>query len=322
MKSQETQQITDTIMMVRPSHFGYNEQTAADNAFQRKDDRLRPEEVQSRAAEEFDQMVSNLRDHGVRVLVFSDSDQPLKPDAVFPNNWISFHQGGTLITYPMFSTFRRQERRDDIIRQIESKYHISDHWRLEGHEVEDRFLEGTGSMVLDRPNRIAYACTSVRTDLEILEEFCRKMGYEHLAFRAVDRQGQEIYHTNVMMALGDRFVVICMESVEAEDKRQTLREKFAATGKEIIEITIDQMYAFAGNMLQVRNRKGDAFLVMSTQAYQSLRPEQIHQIEQFSTILHSPLDTIETFGGGSARCMMAEVFLPEKGVYGLTTQDL
>ena len=298
--------------MVRPAHFGYNQETAVSNAFQTMDESLRPEEARRQAVLEFDTFVEKLRSAGVDVIVLEDTDTPVKPDAVFPNNWITFHEDGTVATYPMNAPARRLERREDVLETLGKRFLISQHLRFEHFEEMDMYLEGTGSLILDRPNRIAYACLSPRTDEHLLDDFCNKMGYEKLAFIAVDGNGQEVYHTNVMMALGDAFVVVCLESVRAKGERERLLNKFAATKKEIIEISLDQMMAFAGNMLQVRSRDGKPLLVMSEQAYKSLRPEQVQQIEKHAEILYSPLYVIEKYGGGSARCMMAEVFLPEK----------
>ncbi|MCB0589496.1 MAG: amidinotransferase, partial [Phaeodactylibacter sp.] len=274
------QQATSHILMVRPAHFGYNQETAVSNAFQTMDESLRPEEARRQAVLEFDTFVEKLRSAGVDVIVLEDTDTPVKPDAVFPNNWITFHEDGTVATYPMNAPARRLERREDVLETLGKRFLISQHLRFEHFEEMDMYLEGTGSLILDRPNRIAYACLSPRTDEHLLDDFCDKMGYEKLAFIAVDGNGQEVYHTNVMMALGDAFVVVCLESVRAKGERERLLNKFAATKKEIIEISLDQMMAFAGNMLQVRSRDGKPLLVMSEQAYKSLRPEQVQQIEK------------------------------------------
>lgn len=309
-EKEELLQTTDTILMVKPAHFGYNEQTASSNAFQKKDTKLSPEEIQSRAVQEFNDFVARLREEGIEVEVAEDTDSPAKPDAVFPNNWVTFHQNGTVVTYPMYAELRREERREDILKGLTEKFGFDNRIYMEQYELRDRFLEGTGSMILDRPNKIAYACVSPRTDVGLLNEFCEKLEYEKVDFTAVDDQDQEIYHTNVMMALGETLVVICLDTVRDENERNELVEKFNTTGKEIIEITISQMKSFAGNMLQVRNKEGQTFLVMSEQAYRSLNEDQIAKIEAETKILYSPIPTIETFGGGSARCMMAEVFYP------------
>lgn len=305
-------QITDTILMVRPARFGYNPQTAESNAFQTPQTDLEQSQISILALQEFDQFVEKLRQANIRVIVIQDTPQPLKYDAVFPNNWFSTHIDGTLITYPVFAPVRRLERREEILHQLETEFIFKKRIRLEAYENENLFLESTGSVILDRPNRIAYACRSVRTDDQVLTDFCARMGYEKVIFTATDQDGLEIYHTNVMMALGEDFVVICMDAVKDGAEWANLHACFAETNKDIIELTYEQMYAFAGNMLQVCNANNDSFLVMSEQAYRSLTTAQIERIEQHTNILYSPLYTIEQFGGGSARCMMAEVYLPKK----------
>jgi hypothetical protein len=307
------QQTTNHILMVRPAHFGYNEQTAESNAFQTRDAKKTAAEIEAAARAEFDEFVRRLREAGVTVHVAEDSVEPVKTDAVFPNNWVTFHADGTVVTYPMLSENRRQERDEKILEQLESFFVVNQRLHLETYELEQLFLEGTGSMILDREHRIAYACVSPRTDPQLLDLFCQKMGYTSLLFRAVDQDGVDIYHTNVMMALGETFVVICMESIPDAGEREQLLGSFAETGKEVIDLSFDQMMSFAGNMLQVRNNRGEGVLVMSEQAYRSLRPEQVSRLEKHTLILHSPIDIIETYGGGSARCMMAEIFLPENG---------
>lgn len=303
-------QTAETIMMVRPANFGFNEQTASNNAFQTNDTSRPESEIQQLAIQEFDGMVEKLREAGVNVLVVEDTAVPAKADAIFPNNWVTFHQDGRIITYPMYAPVRRLERREDVLDKLSAQYAFSERIHLENNEQKNRYLEGTGSMILDRPNKIVYACLSPRTDKALLEEYCSLIGYEMMAFTALDGREQEIYHTNVMMALGEGFVVICLDTLRDPSERRMLMNKFAATGKEVIEISLDQMLHFAGNMLQVRNPAGDTFLVMSEQAFKSLTPAQIVLIEKHTNILFSPIPTIETYGGGSARCMMAEVFVP------------
>ena len=298
--------------MIRPANFAFNEETAANNAFQSRDGKMSAGEMRQNAVREFDNFVNKLRDAGVNVIVADDSPSPAKPDAVFPNNWVSFHQEGFVVTYPMFAPTRRKERREEVIEEILQKgFSFKNRIHLESSEANNRYLEGTGSIIFDHQHRLAYACLSPRTDAGLLEELCQKIGYQKVVFHAVDANGQDIYHTNVMMALGETFVVICLDSVRDAAERRMLEEKFRATGKEIVDITLEQMNAFAGNMLQVRNTMGDTILVMSEQAYHSLTPAQIKTLEQHTRLLHSSIETIETYGGGSARCMMAEVFLPE-----------
>lgn len=306
------QQITEHILMVRPANFGFNPQTAKNNAFQTNDTSLDINTIKTKAIAEFDQFVNKLRSAGVHIIVAEDTVEPIKMDAVFPNNWITLHENGTVITYPMHAPMRRLERREDIIEQIGTSFQIKKRIHLEGGEADHQFLEGTGSMIFDRQCQIVYACRSVRTSVDLLDQFCTEMDAEKVLFNAVDGNDLPIYHTNVMMALGETFVVICMDSIPDVEERAMLEQKFKATKKEIIPISLEQMLAFAGNMLQVRNRAGEGILVMSQQAYASLEPTQIEQLKRHTQLLHSDIKTIETYGGGSARCMMAEVFLPEK----------
>lgn len=308
------QQTTRHILMVRPANFGFNEETAANNAFQRRDGALTAAEIRTKALQEFDAFVDKLRAAGVDVIVAKDSATPIKPDAVFPNNWATYHQEGLVVTYPMFAPTRRKERRRQVLDTVlKAGFHSERRVNLEFNEKIDRYLEGTGSIIFDHQHRLAYACLSPRTDASLLDELCALLHYEKVVFHAVDGSGQDIYHTNVMMAMGETFVVICLATLRDHKERLLLEQRFKKTGKEIIEISLAQMNAFAGNMLQVRNNQDQTLLVMSTQAYQALRPDQIQALERHTQLLHSPINTIERFGGGSARCMMAEVFLPEQG---------
>ncbi len=299
------------MLMIRPLRFEFNAQTAVNNAFQVPD---QDKDIASLARKEFDDFASLLQSKGIDVSVVDDSPEPHTPDSVFPNNWVSFHADGTVFLYPMFAENRRLERKPEVLQQIRKKFEIVQLHDLSNRELQQQFLEGTGSMVLDRSEQIAYACLSPRTHPEVLEEFARISGYRIVAFDAVDRNGLPIYHTNVMMCVADRYVVICLDSIRDALQQNTVTEVIRQTGKEIIPISLEQMEHFAGNMLQVENRNGEKFLVMSSQAYTSLEPGQRAKLESFNPILHSPLDTIEKNGGGSARCMMAEVFLPEKKV--------
>jgi hypothetical protein len=293
--------------MIRPVNFAFNSETAANNAFQVKGDATN---VQSKALEEFDRFVSLLRRTDVDVTVVEDSPQPYTPDSVFPNNWISFHSNGTIVLYPMYAPNRRAERKEHVLERIVEHFKIATKIDLSFFEDEGIFLEGTGSMVLDRDNRIAYACLSPRTDKKVLRAFCEKMNYEAAVFTAKDNSGELIYHTNVMMCVADKYVVICVDSIPEMEEKKHLIDIIEKTGKEVIDITYDQLNHFAGNMLQIENRKGEKLLVMSTQAYQSLSNEQIEKLGSYNRIIHSSLITIETNGGGSARCMMAEIHLP------------
>lgn len=305
-------QTTTQLLMVRPAAFGFNAETAANNAFQINDTSRTRQQIETQARLEFDNFVNLLRGNGVQVTVVEDTPTPIKTDAVFPNNWVSFHTDGTVVTYPMFSPIRRQERRIDIIEALKKQFDIKKEIHLEVAEAENLFLEGTGSMIFDRTHSICYACLSPRTDFSLLEKFCNLLNFKRVAFHATDEQGQDIYHTNVMMALGETFVVICLDSVRDEAEKWLLKNLFEKTGKDIIEISNAQMLQFAGNMLQVRNTEGGTFLVMSSKAFHALTPQQVAHIKTHTQILHSDLEVIETYGGGSARCMMAEVFLPLK----------
>ena len=306
-------QLTNYIMMIRPANFGFNDQTAANNAFQSKDVISDAKSLKEIAKAEFDNMVSTLKAKGVNVIVIEDTDSPVKPDAVFPNNWISFHENGSLITYPMYAPNRRIERREDIIDQIAERFKIKNRYSFEFYEDDDElFLEGTGSMIFDRQNEIVYACLSQRTDATLIDKFNVLMGTKSVVFKSVDRQGLEIYHTNVMMALGEDFVVICMESIPDEDSKKLLLRTFEQTGKEVIEISYEQMESFAGNMLEVKSNSGQRYLAMSQTAYNSLNDSQKERLAIKTNLLPIPIDNIEKYGGGSVRCMMAEVFLPVK----------
>lgn len=297
------------ILMIKPVQFDFNSQTAVNNSFQSSSP---DSEKQSRALAEFNQFIAVLEKNGIDVTVVEDTAEPHTPDSVFPNNWISFHPDGRIVLYPMFAENRRLERKQHVLEAIQQKFLIRQTIDLTHFEKEGLFLEGTGSMVLDREQQIAYACLSPRTMETPLAAFCAEMGYRSVSFRAVDGNGDPIYHTNVMMCVADDYVIICLDCLPDETEKQTMVNSFRETGKEIIPISYDQVNHFAGNMLQVHNRAGEKWLVMSSQAYHSLTAGQIALIEKYNPILHSDIKTIETNGGGSARCMMAEIFLPEK----------
>jgi len=265
-------------------------------------------EISQQALKEFDELVKKLRAEGVNVKVFDDTSDPVKPDAIFPNNWVSFHDDGRIVTYPMYSPLRRLERRNDILIRVAEDYGFEEKVDLEDYEEESLFLEGTGSMVLDRVNKIAYACLSPRTNPDVLEKWCEAMDYRSFTFKAVF-DGQDIYHTNVMMAIGDGIAVVCFDVVE-ENKRDEFHELLVTTGHEIVGLTEAQVGSFAGNMLAVRNKKGEQLMVMSGSAFRSLLPDQISLIEKHARIVYSDVGTIESVGGGSVRCMIAENFLP------------
>lgn len=293
--------------MIRPVLFGYNAQTAVNNAFQMAGD---DDNVQNKALEEFDTFVKVLRSNGVSVTVVEDTPKPHTPDSIFPNNWISFHSNGAVVLYPMYAENRRMERKQHVLETISESFAIERIIDLTHYEDDNIFLEGTGSMVLDRDKRIAYACISARTDKTVLEDFCDQAMYHSEAFEAVDKNGSAIYHTNVMMCVGDKYVVICLDSIHIASEREHVINTIKHSGKEIVDITLDQMNHFAGNMLQVATSKGEKLLVMSTQAYESLTEEQVKKLASYNRIVHSSLNTIEKNGGGSARCMMAEIHLP------------
>lgn len=294
--------------MIRPVDFKFNEQTAGNNKFQVASGQS---DVQSLALNEFDGFVDLLRKNDVDVTVVDDTLQPETPDSIFPNNWVSFHDDGSVYLYPMFSENRRLERRKEILDELKEKFEVNHVSDLSFYETQYAFLEGTGSMVLDRVNKIAYACLSVRTDQEVLDNFCLLTGYESVSFQAVDSTNFPIYHTNVMMCIGDQFAVICLDAIPNQEERLAVTLSLNSTGKQIIEITLDQMNHFAGNMLQVANQSGESLLVMSEQAYLSLTADQINILEKYARIIYAPLYTIEKNGGGSARCMLAEIHLPE-----------
>ena len=302
-------QTTSHLLMIRPVNFAFNPETAESNAFQIKQEDA---EVQQRAEKEFDDFVNVLMQNGVDVTVADDTPQPYTPDSIFPNNWVSFHEDGTVILYPMFAPKRRLERKPTVLETINNKFSINKINDLSSFEEENIFLEGTGSMVLDRDKKIAYACLSNRTNQKILDEFCKITGYEAVVFNSTDEHRLAIYHTNVMMCVADKYVVICLDSIPDSAERKMVEEKIIESGKEIIAISFQQLNHFAGNMLQVENATGEKLLVMSSQAYQSLTAEQISKLSSYNKIIHSSLTTIETNGGGSARCMMAEIHLQKK----------
>ncbi len=299
-------QTTNNILMIRPVHFGYNAQTAVNNAFQIAGN---DKDVQQKALVEFDDFVTLLRSNGVNVIVVEDTPDPHTPDSIFPNNWVSFHSNGTVILYPMYAENRRLERKPHVLQAVKQQFSIDRFIDLSQYESQSIFLEGTGSMVLDRDRKIAYACISPRTNKKVLDDFCVQANYTSETFEAVDQNGLPIYHTNVMMCVADKYVVICLDTIHIAEERKHVIDTIKRTGKAIVEITMDQVNHFAGNMLQVADNNGEKILVMSSQAYESLTQEQVNILTSLNRILHSPLTTIEKNGGGSARCMMAEIHL-------------
>ncbi|MFY0603581.1 MAG: amidinotransferase [Flavobacteriaceae bacterium] len=308
------QQTTNTVLMIRPISFRMNEQTAVNNYYQKVVDNLLPATVNKKAQEEFDAYADKLRSYGINVVVVSDTSDFDTPDSIFPNNWISFHQNGTVGLYPMFAENRRLERREDILEAIEAKgFVINNIVDYTAAEEEDVFLEGTGSLLLDRIHQKAYCALSPRADEDLFIEFCEDFEYTPVIFTAnqtVNGKREAIYHTNVMMCLAETFAVICLDSIDDKKERKNVLKHLKEDGKQVIDITEEQVNNFAGNMLQVRGKNEELFLIMSQAAYNSLSKQQISQIEKHCAIISSSLDTIEACGGGSARCMMAEVFLP------------
>ncbi len=306
-------QTTDTVLMVEPVAFGYNSQTAENNYFQVQQ---KEADIQQRALAEFNAFVQKLRDKGINVVTIKDTAEPHSPDSIFPNNWVSFHRDGTAVTYPMFAPNRRVERRPEVLDAVRSAgFHISEVDDRSGAEADEKFLEGTGSMIFDHDYRVAYGSVSLRLDEQLFRDFCESIGYKPVIFHSYQNVGNQrlpIYHTNVMMCVAQQFVVICLDCIDDEMEREKVQEVIKSTNKEVIEISEDQLQQFAGNMLQVQNTEGTQFLVMSETAYKSLTSDQIARIENYCEIIHADLHTIETNGGGSARCMLAEVFLPRK----------
>lgn len=315
MKTTLHAQTTHTILMIEPAAFGFNPQTAVNNYFQHE-----THHAQHRALQQFQRMVKRLRDHGVHVITVKDTPIPHTPDSIFPNNAISFHCDGSVRLYPMFADNRRQEITPATLAAVrDAGFVIHNVQDFRHHADEGRFLEGTGSMILDRENRIAYACRAARTDEGLFNDFCKQYDFEGILFSAnqsVNNQRLPIYHTNVMMAVAETFAVICLDALDIAEEKALVLAAFARTNKTIIDITETQMHQFAGNMLQVRTSatKHELALVMSSSAYHSLAPAQIAAIEAHCPIIHTDVSVIEENGGGSVRCMMAEVFLPRSAV--------
>ncbi len=301
-------QTTNHILLVKPYHFSFNTETAGSNAFQNVIND-KEELIKQNVLTEFENFSATLKSKGVDVTVINDTPLPPKPDAVFPNNWASFHADGTVVLYPMFAPNRRHERRNDIIESLKKQFHVTSVLDLSVHEKENRFLEGTGSIVFDHQHKIAYACLSPRTDKALFIETCNKLKYKPVYFLAHDQQGKQIYHTNVMMCVAAKFAVVCLDCITDKREKETVLQSFTDTGHELIDITFEQMNKFAGNMLELQTNTGKGILALSESAYDSLTPVQKKQIEQYCELTPLSIKTIETIGGGSARCMIAEVFL-------------
>jgi hypothetical protein len=305
-------QSAGAVLMVRPARFGPNPQTAASNTFQHSQ-ACTPKDQQAAVLREFEALANALERGGVQVLIAADSPEPAKPDAIFPNNWVSFHRDGTVALYPMLAPNRRSERREEILEQIvrDGAFRVSRTVDLTHREAEEKYLEGTGSVVLDRANHVAYASTSPRTDLDVLGEFAQQLDYELMTFDAMDAAGCAVYHTNVLMAIGSGFAVVCAESIAKQEHRAAVLSKLRATGHDIIDITMRQMMDFAGNVLELMP-PGGPLIALSTRALHGFEPAQRRLLESFATLVPASIPTIERIGGGGVRCMLAEIHLPTR----------
>ena len=303
----------NAVLMIRPCQFFSNPQTAASNRFQGQSN-LSKEDQQNTAIEEFDNFVTTLKGAGIEVIQFNDTKTPVTPDAIFPNNWISFHHDGNVVLYPMEAMNRRTERRLDIIDTLSAHYNFSVKKVIDltEHEEQSRYLEGTGSMVMDHTNRIIYACRSSRTNLTVLSDLAEKLHYSMITFNATDRLGDPIYHTNVMMSIGQEMAIICLDAIDSDKEKTMLLASLEAKNNSVLRLSMSQVESFAGNMLELQTLSGETVLVMSEQAKHSLLAEQIYTIEQYAKIISVPLNNIEASAGGSARCMLAEIHLPKK----------
>lgn len=305
-------QITDTILMVRPVSFGPNEETASTNFFQSTANDFDQQDIQRSALNEFDNMVNLLRSHDINVIAIGDTPKPAKPSAIFPNNWLSTSPDGIVSVFPMYAANRRLEKRDDILQLLAEKFVVKELQDWSEFEVEGKFLEGTGSMVIDHENKVIYACYSPRTDISVLEKFANANNYRAIIFFASDKNGQAVYHTNVVMTLAEDFAILCEEAIEEEWELIAIRQLLDSSGHDVIRIYKDQMHCFAGNMLQVKNTKGEKFLLMSQTAFDSLFDDQKEELSTRNKLLPISIPTIERIEGGSIRCMMAEIFLEKK----------
>lgn len=305
-------QTTDTLLLVRPANFGFNEQTAESCPLQQRIPGMSDAQIHINALAEFDTVVRNLQDNALNLIIAQDTPNPKKPDAVFPNNWVTFHEDGTVVLYPMMAEIRRLERRMDIVGDVCSGkgYRLSRILNLTSFEKKGQFLEGTGSMVLDRTNRIAYSCISPRTHLAVLKNFAKKMDYEYITFHTLDKLKMPVYHTNVVMSLGEKFALICLDAIPKQSERKKIVKSLLKTDHDVIPISIEQLYNFAGNVLQVSREDGEDMLIMSTRAFGSFGLRQKEVLRRYCNLIISPARIIETISGGSVRCMLAEVFKP------------
>ncbi|WP_205569555.1 citrulline utilization hydrolase CtlX [Arachidicoccus soli] len=302
-------QLAYKVLMVRPASFGFNTETAVNNAFQGKETRLSPQEIAQKAIAEFDKAVEILRAQQIEVLVIQDTEKPPKPDAVFPNNWFCTLPTGKIVLFPMFAPNRREEKRDDILQQLMGDFKVRDVEDWSEFEAENFFLEGTGSMIFDHENMVVYACISSRTHKSLFEKFAHAHGYQPIHFLSKDEKNIPIYHTNVMMHIGESYAVICLDSIKNKTERIYVSQQLTESGHEIIPITQEQVRHFAGNMMQVKNKNGKKYTILSQTAFDALSTEQKDIFAFHTQLLPIPIETIETFGGGSARCMVAEIFL-------------
>ena len=310
-------QLASTVLMVRPVRFESNPQTAASNRFQEDPDAT-PEEQQAAAIGEFDGLVDALRGAGVEVIVVDDTPSPHTPDSIFPNNWITTHADGRVVLYPMEAENRRDERRPDVIDHLhDAGFQVNEIVDLSAHEDNGRYLEGTGSVVLDRRHRIAYACVSSRTHIDVLGEFAQRMDYDIVSFDALDNDGVAIYHTNVMMSVGDEFTVICDEAIPRDEQRDAVLRRLRETGHVIVSLSYDQLHAFAGNLLELASTGGEHVIALSEQALRSLDDQQVALLRSYGRLVSAPIDNIERSAGGSVRCMLAEVYLPRRNLASL-----
>lgn len=302
-------QSTNNIFLIRPSNFVFNSETASSNAFQNNIQNQDNATIKQNVFKEFELFAETLKFKGVNVFIFDDTPSPHKPDAIFPNNWVTFHPDGTVILYPMFALNRRHERRTDIIDSLRNRFKITNVVDLSPYEKENRFLEGTGSIVFDHVNKIAYACLSPRTDKELFIQLSKQIGYKPIYFHSLDKNGKEIYHTNVMMCIGDAFAVICLESIANSKEKEQIINSFAETGHQLVNITFEQMNNFSGNMLALQTNQHKNILILSKSSFDSLTETQKKTLSSYCELIPMPIKTIETIGGGSARCMIAEIFL-------------
>lgn len=300
-------QSTDNILLIRPANFSYNTETSSSNVFQKKLT-LDKTKIMNEVSAEFTAFVVKLNEKGINCFIIDDTENPIKPDAIFPNNWVSFHEDGKVIIYPMLAENRRLEKRLEIIEELKKNFNIKQIIDLSFYENENKFLEGTGSVVFDHLNKTAYASLSPRTDEFVFKKLCDIIDYKPITFHSFDADGKEIYHTNVMMSIFDEFAVVCLESIINKNERELIINSIEKSGKNIIDINFKQMYSFAGNMLQLKNSKGERFIVMSYSAYDLLSQSQKNRLEGYTEVIPLYINTIETIGGGSVRCMIAEIF--------------